>query len=166
MKIYAYIAAGLAVMAFIVWYSSNQFDAGYNTAKAEYESVMRARLNVRIAESEKKQVRMNDITAKWLAEKDNIKIEYVKIKEKVTEYVEDNRSCDLNRGAVGLLNKSAKGKRMHQGGDSTITETEAKQPSTITQQAQINHCIGWAEQYNEIAERYTTLIDVLEEAGL
>ncbi len=146
------------IFAFAYWYTDQQYNAGYNAAKAEYADA----LELAVEDSNQKQTIINDITEKWLLTKDQYKIVYETVIKEVPVYVKANPNCDLSRGAVGLLNRAG----VPNGEHPALTETEASTPSTITQRAQVNHCIKWAEQYNDVADRYSRLIDVLGAAGL
>ena len=163
MKIYLYIGLVVLFLGFVYWYTDKQYDAGYNAAKADYAEESKRKQQAHDAAIAKKQAEVNNITEKWLKEKDKKqKIVYKTIVKKVKHYVKNNRACDLNRGAVSLLNKAADPSRLQRDYHPAITETESRQPSTITQQIQIEHCIGWAEQYNKIKDQLNTLIDVVE----
>jgi hypothetical protein len=166
MKIYGYIAAGLIIIGFIVWYSDNQYDAGYNTAKAEYEESLRASQAAMIEETNRQQKMINVLTDKWLAEKKNVKTVYETIEKEVPVYVQDNRKCDLTRGAVSLLNQAGDPKQLQKDYHPPITHAESRTTSTITQRAQFKNCIRWGEQYNDLADRFDTLINTLKAQGL
>lgn len=157
-KAYAYIALVLALLAFAWWYSDRQYDAGYTAARAEQLDV----LNKTLAKNKELQVQIDALTSDLLALEDVRQTQYAVIREEVPVYVQDNRDCDLSRGAVGLLNRAAVPDADHP----ALSETAKQAPSTVTQRAATRHCIGWAEQYNELAERHDALLRVLKESGL
>lgn len=157
-KQYAYIGLAIIVLAFVWWYSERQYDAGYNAAQAEYLG----RLEKQLTKNKKLQVEIDSLTADLLDLHDQRQTQYAVIREEVPVYVQDNRACDLSRGAVWLLNRAAVPDAEHP----ALSEAAKQAPSTITQRAATKHCIGWAEQYNELAERHDALIEVLEEYGM
>ena len=157
-KVYAYIAAALALMAFVWWYSDRQYDAGYNAARAEYLG----QLEKSLAKNKAMQVEIDSLTASLFELESQRQTQYQIVRQEVPVYVQDNRDCDLTRGAVGLLNRAAMPNAEHP----ALSETAKQAPSTVTQRAATEHCIGWAEQYNELAARHDALIAILEKAGL
>ena len=66
--------------------------------------------------------------------------------------------CNLSRGAVGLLNDAARGDEP--GTDTAgLAAAEAAAASGITESAALEHCRGWAEQYESTAAQLNALID-------
>lgn len=157
-KPYLYIGVFLAVLAFVWWYSDRQYDAGYNAARAEYLDDLQKTLD----KNKALQVQIDALTADLLALEDARQTQYAVIREEVPVYVQDNRDCDMSRGAVWLLNRAAMPDAEHP----ALSEAAKQAPSTVTQRAATEHCIGWAEQYNDLAERHDALIRVLKESGL
>jgi len=78
---------------------------------------------------------------------DNVRI------EKVIEYVEDNRKCDLTAGAVRLLDNSRTGLP----DTAAIVNEELQQPAAITQRQQIESCARDGIQYRELKADYDGL---------
>lgn len=161
LRTYAWLAVGLAVLAFVWWYSERQYDAGYTAAATEYERRDNRALQAQIEKNNTLQAEVNALTAQLLEAEDRAQGYYQTITEEVVRYVPDNPDCDLRRGAVGLLNRAAR-RDLPDSEHPALTDAEKQTPSTVTQPAAIGHCIGWARQYNELAGRCDALIDVIE----
>lgn len=150
------------MLSFVKWYTDQQFQAGYDKATAHYESTLRKDLNDEIKHSGELQTAINNMAVTWLNEKPRIEYKYEQITTEVPKYIKDNRQCDLTRGAVSLYNDAADPeKQLPENIDTALTNAEEQTPSTISQRAATKHCIGWAEQYNELAKQHDSLIDVL-----
>ena len=164
-KLYIYTAVLLALMGFTYWYSKHEYQAGYNACEAIYQK----KINAQYQESEKKiadlQGKVNEITTKWLEEKNKKPIPIKETIREVPKYVKDIRLCDLNRGAVSLLNNSADPFGLQKSFHPPLTFAEAQAPSTISQRAQIERCAEWADQYVDTADQLSRLIDVLHKIG-
>ena len=78
---------------------------------------------------------------------DNVRI------EKVTEYVKDNRKCDLTVGAAWMLDNS----RIGLPDTTSITDEGSQRPSAITQRQQIESCARDGIQYRNLKTDYDGL---------
>lgn len=159
-KAYVYVALLIAVLVFVKWYDGARFDAGYNKAVSEYEIRLRNEREQHAKALAEQEQAASNIAAAWLSAKPQKEVRYVSIIKEVPVYVENNPVCDLSRGAVGLLNNAADPERLPD--DPALTKAEAGETSSITQPAQIAHCIGWAKQYNELSDQMNALIDATE----
>lgn len=153
---YLYSAIVIALLTFVAWYTKAQHDAGYDECSLTYEKQLRKKDQQLI---EQRQA-TDDIAAAWLSAKPQKEVRYVSIIKEVPVYVENNPVCDLSRGAVSLLNNAADPERLPD--DPALTKAEAGETSTVTQPAQIEHCIRWAKQYNELSDQMNALIDAIE----
>ena len=158
----AYIALVLALLAFGKWYADQADEGGYNRCVASYESQLRIDLNDKIAENTALQSANDQLVVDLLNKKPEVETVYKTIEKKVEVYVKDNVACNLSLGAVELRNRAAKGEQLPNDPHSALPEAEAKTTSTITQRAAERHVYQWGKQYNELSDRYVTLLKICD----
>lgn len=166
MKPYIYAGLVIAVMAFVYWWSSNQYDAGYTAAKAKYETDLRKAQSEHARQTKQKQDEIDSITKKWLEEQGKERIVYQTIEKKVNKYVKDSTACNFSRGAVWLHNKawhsSSSGGMQENTG---LSEEEKQETSTVTKSQVIKKDIEYAEWCTSLENNYDTLLKAIDALG-
>lgn len=88
------------------------------------------------------------------------------VTKEVIKYVpvDESGSCNLTRGAVGMLNAARAGRGSAElPGAPKLSYGEAAEPSSITQRAEVEAHAQCGVRYNELAARHNALIDWLEQ---
>lgn len=160
-KHYLYITLIFALLAFGKWYTDQAHAAGYNEAKAKYESALRKDLNDQIAKNNVLTAKNSQLVTDLLDKQPEIRTVYKTIEKKVNVYVKQNIACNLNYASYWLLNSAAQAEWMSEIDDTSIPDDKKREATSITQADTIGSCIGWAETYNNLAKRHDVLIDVI-----
>lgn len=162
MRHWAYILLIIAIMAFGKWYTDQAHDAGYNEAKAKYESALRKDLNEQIIENQRLTSENSQLVTDLLNKKPKIRTVYKTIEKKVNVYVKQNVDCNLTRGAVLMRNRAGDPEQMQPGYHPALSEAEAGETSTITQRAAEGQLYEWGELFTGLSNRYETLLSICE----
>lgn len=161
------IVLGLLIAAEIGGYAMGRWHA--NTAcQAEMADRERAAVLRVVQEHERLQRIDDEIEQAWITTQQRIDDRHAQAKPKLaatfTTPQRTDGACNLTRGTVGLLNDTARG-------DEAGTEAaglppgQAQAPSDVTEQAALEHCRLWAEQYDRVAGQLTQLIDWTERSA-
>lgn len=158
----AYIVLIMAIMSFAVWYTDTIKEAGQDQCKATYETQLRADLNLQIQINDDIEAENNQLVLDLLNKQPEIRTVYKTIEKKVNVYVKQNAACNLTRGAVQLRNTAGDPEQLQPGYHRQLSETEAGEASTISQRTAERQTHLWGKQYNELSDRYQTLLNVCE----
>lgn len=158
----AYIALIMAIMAFATWYTDTIKSAGQDQCKATYESKLRVKLNVQIAENTLLNDKNSQLVVDLLNKQPEIKTVYKTIEKKVNVYVKQNVACNLTRGGVWMRNLAGDPEQLQPGYHPALSESDAAKTSTITQRRAEEQAHKWGELYIGLWDQYKALLNVCE----
>lgn len=157
--VYASIIA--ALIAFGVWYTERMHTSGYNQCTAEYESDLRQDLITSNAHIDRLERENNQLIKRLMEKQPEIQTIYKTIDREVVKYVPENPDCNLTRGAVRLRNIAGDPEQSaSRDFYPDLSDDQAIEPSTITQQAGERQLHEWGAMYHELSGRYVALLEI------
>lgn len=154
--------AGAAIYVKGKWDAADRAKEAERALLIQQEAVRRA-----IAQGEELRRLDNQILSELADKGAEIRVVERTITKVVSHYVPAetaDRDCRLANAVVWMLNDARRG---HQGpvpGASEPTDEEARAPSAVTRREEVEAHADCAIRYNEIAHRYSALIDWIEQS--
>ncbi|MFZ5536762.1 MAG: hypothetical protein ACOZAP_04700 [Pseudomonadota bacterium] len=162
--ILALTALAVLVGGGLIGYGWRGAMCGEQVAKLEASQAQRERAAAQrvIAEYERIQRENEAIELAWITTQREIEARHAELKNELPAVMPAHQrtdgACNLSRGAVRVLNRAA-GHPDPVPAPAGGTVGEAQAASTVTEQAFVEHCRAWGEQYERVAGQLTQLID-------
>lgn len=142
------------------------YDAGEAACELENAKALQEKQREWQEKYDEQEEQLDLLQASLEKEKANIKVRTRTLTQKVKVYVKDDARCNLNRGAVRVLNSAW----ADSGGDAlpkdtVLTQAEASQASTVTQSALAEKYIEYGGYCAELEKRFDALVAGAEKLG-
>lgn len=123
-----------------------------------------AQIKAERVEFKRQMVKGDEIISELNGKLDTVRKSHVSTTKEVIKYVKKSDSCDLARGAVGMLNDArGAGERGDMQKAAELSAEEKHASSSITQRKEIEAHIGCAIEYRALAAKNDALIDFVND---